>query len=88
MSDYEQYLDELCRARGVRYVPETDTERERFIVPSSKGSATYEVRFDRRVAEDVSLWGCTCPAAAHGRDCRHVELVSTLVNTACDEFGY
>jgi hypothetical protein len=88
MSEYEQYLDELCRERDVQYVPETDTERERFIVPSSKGSATYEVRFVRRVAEEASLWNCTCPAASHGRDCRHVELVSGLTNAALDEFGY
>lgn len=55
--------------------------RAGLVVPSeSQPGVTYTVRFvGRGDADEVLLWECNCPAARHGRNCKHLSRVWAVV---------
>jgi len=79
---YEQALQrEMAQANvtvlraGEYRVPSSSRPGEYYIV-------TYAGRGDEA---EVALWDCTCPAR---NTCKHINLVSGIVNNVNDEFGY
>lgn len=51
----------------------------RWAVQSSNGKRRYNVTFEGRGdSDEVSLWGCDCPAGVHGKTCKHIRLVGDI----------
>lgn len=75
----------LCQERGVEIVGD-----ETYLVPSSDGTQKYTVRKKSDPEEhdaDVHLWECNCLAGQHGRVCKHIRLVSEIVEIHDETVG-
>ena len=49
-----------------------------FTVESESGHTYTVTHWSPEFEEDVHVWKCDCPAAQHGRDCKHVTAVATI----------
>lgn len=81
----EQMEARLCAEHGI-----TKQADGSYKVPSSRPGKSYIVQYEGSGDADpefVALWSCTCPAGAYGRTCKHVNMVSTINDEICDEFG-
>ena len=79
---YEQALAEDMARAGI-----TILGHGTYRVPSSRGpGTTYIVGYAGRGDEvEVALWTCTCPSRG---TCKHIDLVSGIVDALNEEFGY
>lgn len=82
MDTYETALEQEMARAGVT-VLSTGTYQ---VPSSSRPGQHYVVTYAGRGDEaEVALWDCTCPSR---RTCKHINLVSGIVNNLNDEFGY
>lgn len=73
----------LCQERGVDVVDE-----KTFLVPSSEKYTVREKPNPEEHDTDVHLWECNCMAGQHGRVCKHIRLVSMIVEIYDETLGF
>jgi len=86
MNTAHENLIALCRERGVEIADDNT-----FLVPSSDGTRKYTVREKPNpdaMDTDIHLWDCNCMAGQHGRMCKHVRLVSEIVEIYDETAGF
>ena len=83
--NFDEFVADLCRENGINY----DSKTKVYSVPSSsQPNIIYTVRYEGApefMNPAVNTWTCTCPSR---QTCKHIKLVSEIVDYAGDEFGY
>lgn len=82
MATYEQALQNEMTQANVTVLRKGAYQVASSSQPDQFHIVVYVGRGDEA---EVALWNCTCPAR---RTCRHIKLVSGIVDRVNDEFGY
>ena len=79
---YEEVLEREMSRAGVRVLGTGKYQVPSSSRPGEFNVVTYAGRGDEA---EVALWSCTCPSR---HTCKHISLVSGIVDDLNDEFGY
>jgi hypothetical protein len=58
-----------------------------YTVKSDSGHTYTVTHRSPYLEEDVHIWNCNCPAAQHGKDCKHIKAVIEDADKRANEFG-